>query len=198
MHTRVLSPSRRSSPIRKVASAIASFLMAVLFVAISAGLSHANELSSLNVNVDQARLIRLEKHSSEVIIGNPSIADVSVQSSLYRDHPWLEYWRHIRLICRLHRSTCSFLPSIALWKKEFALHCIAFSAPFLRLRGSHQPTIEPIVPPSLCNQWFIFEHKQRLFRPYFALENTPFKIARPLVIVIRSHIEFGVNDCVVI
>ena len=81
MRTHVLSPSRRSSPIRKVASAIASFLMAVLFVAISAGLSHANELSSLNVNVDQARLIRLEKHSSEVIIGNPSIADVSVQSS---------------------------------------------------------------------------------------------------------------------
>jgi len=81
MRTRVLSPSRRSSSIRKVAGAIASFLMAVLFVAISAGLSHANELSSLNVNVDQARLIRLEKHSSEVIIGNPSIADVSVQSS---------------------------------------------------------------------------------------------------------------------
>ncbi|MHA1166055.1 MAG: pilus assembly protein N-terminal domain-containing protein, partial [Alphaproteobacteria bacterium] len=61
--------------------AIASFLMAILFVALFAGLSHARELSGLNVNVDQARLIRLEKHGSEVIIGNPSIADVTVQSS---------------------------------------------------------------------------------------------------------------------
>lgn len=81
MRTSVLSPSRRSSPVRKIASAVASFLAAVLFVALFAGLSHASEFSGLNVNVDQATLIRLDKHSSEVIIGNPSIADVSVQSS---------------------------------------------------------------------------------------------------------------------
>jgi len=81
MRTSVLTPSRRFSPVRKAAGVIASFLMAILFVALFAGLSHASELSGLNVNVDQARLIRLEKHGSEVIIGNPSIADVTVQSS---------------------------------------------------------------------------------------------------------------------
>ena len=81
MRPSVLSPTRRPSPVRKIAGAIASFLVAVLFVAIFAGLSHASEGTGLNVNVDQATLIRLEKHGSEVIIGNPSIADVSVQSS---------------------------------------------------------------------------------------------------------------------
>ena len=81
MRPSVLSPARRSSPVRRIADAIASFLVAVLFVALFAGLSHANELSGLNVNVDQATLIRLNAHGSEVIIGNPSIADVSVQSS---------------------------------------------------------------------------------------------------------------------
>ena len=55
--------------------------MAVLFVALFAGLSHAKEPGDLNVNVDQAKLIRLKAHGAEVIIGNPSIADVSVQSS---------------------------------------------------------------------------------------------------------------------
>ena len=81
MRTSVLPPSRRSSPIKKFAGAIASFMMAVLFVALFAGLSRASETKDLIINVDQARLIRLDKHSSEVIIGNPSIADVSVQSS---------------------------------------------------------------------------------------------------------------------
>ncbi len=81
MRTSVLPPSRRSSPPGKVASSIASFLLAVLFVALFAGLSHASEISDLSVNVDQAKLLRLDEHSAEVIIGNPSIADVSVQSS---------------------------------------------------------------------------------------------------------------------
>ena len=81
MRSSVVSPARRSSPYSRIAGAVASFLMAVLFVALFAGLSHASERSNLSVIVDQAKLLRLEKHGSEVIIGNPSIADVSVRSS---------------------------------------------------------------------------------------------------------------------
>lgn len=77
MQPSVPSPARRSSPVKKITGAIVSFLMAVLFVALFAGLTRAG---GLKVNVDQAKLIRLDKHGSEVIIGNPSIADVAVQS----------------------------------------------------------------------------------------------------------------------
>ena len=81
MRPSVPSSASRSSLVRRIAGAVTSFLMAVLFVALFAGLSRASELSGFNVKVDQATLIRLDKHGSEVIIGNPSIADVSVQSS---------------------------------------------------------------------------------------------------------------------
>jgi len=81
MRSSVLTPTRRSTPYSRIAGAVASFLMAVLFVALFTGLSQASERSNLSVIVDQAKLLRLEKHGAEVIIGNPSIADVSVRSS---------------------------------------------------------------------------------------------------------------------
>ena len=77
----VPSPARRSSPARMIAGAITSFLTAALFVALFAGLTRASEFSGLKVKVDQVTLIRLDKHGSEVIIGNPSIDDVSMQSN---------------------------------------------------------------------------------------------------------------------
>jgi len=57
--------------------ALASFLMAALFVGLFAGLARAGDLK---VGIDQVTLIRLDKPGVEVIIGNPSIADVSVQN----------------------------------------------------------------------------------------------------------------------
>jgi Flp pilus assembly secretin CpaC len=53
------------------------FLMAALFVGFHAGLARA---ADLKVEVDQAKIVRLDRAGAEVIIGNPSIADVSVQS----------------------------------------------------------------------------------------------------------------------
>ncbi|MFQ5626895.1 MAG: pilus assembly protein N-terminal domain-containing protein [Methyloligellaceae bacterium] len=67
-----------SSPRYKwIMGALASFLIAALFVGLYAGLARANEF---RVEIDQAKLIRLDKPGAEVIIGNPSIADVSVQN----------------------------------------------------------------------------------------------------------------------
>ena len=57
---------------------LASLLIAALFVGLYAGMARSNEF---NVEIDQAKLIRLDKPGAEIIIGNPSIADVSVQSS---------------------------------------------------------------------------------------------------------------------
>lgn len=71
------SLARRSSAVKNITGALASFLMAALFVALFAGLTRAG---SIKVMVDQVKLIRLDRHGSEVIIGNPSIADVAVQS----------------------------------------------------------------------------------------------------------------------
>lgn len=65
------------SPAARLLAALTSFMLAALFVGLFAGFSRA---ADLNVGVDQARLVRLEKPGVEVIIGNPSIADVSVQS----------------------------------------------------------------------------------------------------------------------
>jgi len=58
--------------------ALTSLLMALLFVGLYAGLARSSEL---NVEIDQATLVRLDKPGTEIIIGNPSIADVAVQNS---------------------------------------------------------------------------------------------------------------------
>ncbi len=40
----------------------------------------AQQGKDINVLIDQASLLRLERPASEIVVGNPSIADVSVQS----------------------------------------------------------------------------------------------------------------------
>ena len=57
--------------------ALASLLTALLFLGSNAQSAHA---VNLNVEIDQATLVRLDKPGAEVIVGNPSIADVAVQS----------------------------------------------------------------------------------------------------------------------
>jgi hypothetical protein len=45
------------------------------------GTSHGNAAdSSINVLIDQASLVKLDRPAAEIVVGNPSIADVSVQS----------------------------------------------------------------------------------------------------------------------
>jgi hypothetical protein len=56
----------------------AFFIVAAL---VAAGASPGNAAdSSINVLVDQASLVTLNRPAAEIVVGNPSIADVSVQS----------------------------------------------------------------------------------------------------------------------
>lgn len=56
---------------------LASLLLTVAFSVLNSGPALSSEL---NVEIDQATLVRLDKPGAEIIIGNPSIADVAVQS----------------------------------------------------------------------------------------------------------------------
>ena len=69
--------STSSSTSLRLLCALASLLLTALFVGIFANIAPA---ATLNVLIDQATLVNLDKHGSEVIIGNPAIADVAVQS----------------------------------------------------------------------------------------------------------------------
>jgi len=69
--------SNASSPFTRILATLASFLMAALFVSVCSKFASA---ADLNVKIDQAELVRLDRPGAEVIIGNPSIADVTVQS----------------------------------------------------------------------------------------------------------------------
>jgi hypothetical protein len=62
-------------PARSVRGLFAATLLAI-------GASDASLAASKDINVfiDQASLLRLERPASEIVIGNPSIADVAVQS----------------------------------------------------------------------------------------------------------------------
>ena len=71
MRTEVPAPKKRST------GALASLFIAALLVVFHTGTTHA---VNLNVEIDQATLVELEKPGAEVIVGNPSIADVAVQS----------------------------------------------------------------------------------------------------------------------
>jgi Flp pilus assembly secretin CpaC len=55
----------------------------LLAIAIAVGAGHAAMAANNNVQVlvDQATLVRLDRPAAEIVVGNPSIADVSVQSS---------------------------------------------------------------------------------------------------------------------
>ncbi len=69
-----------SGPCRATALCKAAFCSALIFVAYiaGAGMAYANDLI---VRYDQSQLLRLPRPISQVIIGNPSIADASVQGS---------------------------------------------------------------------------------------------------------------------
>lgn len=56
----------------------ARIVIAVVMLGMTAGLARANDLI---VRYDQSQLLRLPRAISQVIIGNPSIADASVQAS---------------------------------------------------------------------------------------------------------------------
>ena len=55
----------------------------LLAIAIAVGAGDAAMAANNNVQVlvDQATLVRLDRPAAEIVVGNPSIADVSVQSS---------------------------------------------------------------------------------------------------------------------
>lgn len=56
--------------------------LALLLLAATALQGAAAETSvQVDVRIDEARLIRLERDAAQVIVGNPSIADVSAQNS---------------------------------------------------------------------------------------------------------------------
>ncbi len=69
--------SNATSPSTQIVGALVSLLLAGLFVGVYSRLAGA---ADINVDIDHAELIRLDKPGAEVIIGNPTIADVSVQS----------------------------------------------------------------------------------------------------------------------
>ena len=56
-------------------------LLAVAIAATGAGHAAMAASNSVQVLVDQATLVRLDRPAAEIVVGNPSIADVSVQSS---------------------------------------------------------------------------------------------------------------------
>lgn len=56
-------------------------LLAVAIAAAGAGHAAMAASNSVQVLVDQATLVRLDRPAAEIVVGNPSIADVSVQSS---------------------------------------------------------------------------------------------------------------------
>ena len=56
-------------------------LLAVAIAATGAGHAAIAASNSVQVLVDQATLVRLDRPAAEIVVGNPSIADVSVQSS---------------------------------------------------------------------------------------------------------------------
>jgi hypothetical protein len=60
------------------AAALAAAIVFVAVLALPGGVAHAGDLI---VRYDQSQLLRLPRPVSDVIIGNPSIADVTVQAS---------------------------------------------------------------------------------------------------------------------
>jgi hypothetical protein len=56
-------------------------LAAVLLAALSAAPAAAEPPPGVDIRIDEARLLRLDQDAAQVIVGNPSIADVAVQSA---------------------------------------------------------------------------------------------------------------------
>jgi hypothetical protein len=56
-------------------------LALLLAILAQPGLASADPLSAFDVRIDEARLIHLDRDAAQVIVGNPSIADVSAQGA---------------------------------------------------------------------------------------------------------------------
>ena len=140
--------SNASSRKVRIVGALASFLMAALFVGLYAGLVRAG---SLQVEIDQVTLIRLDKPGAEVIIGNPSIADVSVQNS--------------RLLAVTGKSAgltnimvLDGNGNLTYSKKVFvsadALHLVTLNKGSARMTYSCSPTCGPALIPGDAEEFF--------------------------------------------
>ena len=54
--------------------------IAIAFMVIAAACSAASAAESINVILDQARIAKVPDHTSTIVVGNPLIADVSIQA----------------------------------------------------------------------------------------------------------------------
>lgn len=66
---------------RKPKLATPALLVAAAIAAGSASQGRAADDNDIDVLIDQASLVKLDRPASEIVVGNPSIADVAVQSS---------------------------------------------------------------------------------------------------------------------
>ena len=66
-----------STSSKRSLGALASLLVTALFVGLGPVMASP---VNLNVEIDQAKLVKLDKPGAEIIVGNPTIADVAVQS----------------------------------------------------------------------------------------------------------------------
>lgn len=70
--------TKAPSPARKLVSSLISLALAALCVGLYSGLARSE---NIRIEMDRSQLLPLDKSVAEVIVGNPSIADVHVQSS---------------------------------------------------------------------------------------------------------------------
>ncbi|TGD98599.1 pilus assembly protein N-terminal domain-containing protein [Methylobacterium nonmethylotrophicum] len=68
-----MSPPRRLSPLR------AARLLALALLVPAAAAAQGSDAATVTVSVDNAKVIRLPERTATVIVGNPIIADVSLQ-----------------------------------------------------------------------------------------------------------------------
>ena len=71
---------RRNNPRAVLAAAFGAALGAIVFYGLPAALAQ-ERVESVTVVVDHAKVIRLPERTQTVIVGNPGIADVSVQKN---------------------------------------------------------------------------------------------------------------------
>ena len=67
-----------SISLRRMQAALAAMLAGALFALAGPGIAES-KADDLVVRYDQSQLVRMPRHVSELIIGNPTIADVSLQ-----------------------------------------------------------------------------------------------------------------------
>ena len=72
---------KRATPLMTRITALAAGAMsAIVLFSATSGPAYANDSSDFVVQYDQVRLLRLEEKAADVIVGNPSIADVTIQN----------------------------------------------------------------------------------------------------------------------